>query len=64
MVCSPLYNPDYKKEISTVHAETDINTPDHLIADAAHDMGATPEQEANADRMMKDEDEWKRFRDI
>ena len=59
MVCSPLYNPDYKKEISTVHAETDINTPDHLIADAAHDMGATPEQEANADRIMMDDDEWK-----
>lgn len=34
-------------------------TPDHLIADAAHDMGATPEQEANADRIMMDDDEWK-----
>ncbi len=36
-----------------------INTPEHLIADAAHDIGATPEQEANADRIMMDDDEWK-----
>ena len=35
-----------------------INTPEHLIADAAHDIGATPEQEANADRNMMDNDEW------
>lgn len=33
--------------------------PDHLIANAAHDMGATPEQKANADRIMMDDDEWK-----
>ncbi len=36
-----------------------INTPEHLIANAAHDMGATPEQKANADRIMMDDDEWK-----
>lgn len=36
-----------------------IDTPEHLIADAAHDIGATPEQEANADRIMMDDDEWK-----
>ena len=35
-----------------------INTPEHLIANAAHDMGATPEQKANADRIMMDDDEW------
>lgn len=32
---------------------------DHLIANAAHDMNATPEQKANADRIMMDDDEWK-----
>lgn len=36
-----------------------VNVPEHLVADAAHNMGATPDQKENADRIMKDDDEWK-----
>lgn len=28
MVCSPLYNPDYKIELNAAHARTDIDTPE------------------------------------
>lgn len=48
-----------KNDNKQVSQKSAAPTPDHLIANAAHDMGATPEQKANADRIMMDDDEWK-----
>ena len=45
------------ESVSTPSKVVDI--PEHLISNAAHDAGATPEQKANADRIMMDDDEWK-----
>lgn len=45
------------ESVSTPSKVVDI--PEHLISNAAHDSGATPEQKANADRIMMDDDEWK-----
>lgn len=49
---------DYAEDLSKIPEYTSIINKEETFLNAAHDMGATPEQRRNADDIMQDDSEW------